>query len=202
MKYLISLVRRTAVFFSLGLAIALPPLAKGQGVEGVTVTSIDVRYVGPQTVSKDRVLANMRTKVGSPYSEATVEEDIRVLYETGKIQNVRIFGEPQGNGVRVQVILATRALITEIEIDGAQSFSAKALRHQIKFKVPSSADSEKLEEGRQNIFDFYQRKGFPGVEGSRSRPTRPARWVVKHILQLDTSFRCPLNTQGEKRTAT
>ena len=94
-------------------------------MEGVTITSIEVRYVGPETISKDRILANMKTKVGAPYSETTVEDDIRALYDTGKIQNVRIFGEPSGNGVHVQVILATRALVTEIEIDGAKSFKAK-----------------------------------------------------------------------------
>ena len=149
-------------------------------MEGVTITSIDVRYVGPETVSKDRVLANMRTKVGQPYSETTVEDDIRALYDTGKIQNVRIFGEPRGNGVHVQVILATRALITEIEIDGAQSFKAKKLRDKIKFKVPAPTDAEKLEEGRQNIIDFYQRKGFPGVDvqlqvDHRRKPRNGAR---------------------------
>ena len=54
-----------------------------------------MRYVGPETIAKDRILANMRTKVGAPYSETTVEDDIRALYDTGKIQNVRIFGEPR-----------------------------------------------------------------------------------------------------------
>ena len=119
MKNLISSVRFAAVLALLGLLAArLPQGARAQGIEGVTITSIDVRYVGPETVSKDRVLANMRTKLGGPYSETTVEDDIRALYDTGKIQNVRIFGEPRGNGVHVQVILATRALITEIGIDG------------------------------------------------------------------------------------
>ena len=164
MKHLISLVRSGAVLFSLGMAIALPQSARAQAIEGLPITSIEVSYVGPQTVSKERVLANMRTKVGAPYSETTVEEDIRGLYVTGKIQNVRIFGEPKGNGVAVQVILATRALVTEIEIDGAEKLSARAVRKQIKFKVPSQADAEKLEEGRQSIYDFYQRKGFPGVD--------------------------------------
>ena len=64
----------------------------------------------------------------------------------------------------MQVILATRALVTEIEIDGAQSFKARTLRDKIKFRVPSPTDAEKLEEGRQNIIDFYQRKGFTGVD--------------------------------------
>jgi len=164
MKNLTSYGRFTAVLLLFGFAPLLPPAAHAQGVEGATITSIDVRYVGPETVAKDRVLANMRTKVGAAYSEATVEDDIRGLYNTGKIQNVRIFGEPSGNGVHVQVILATRALVTEIEIDGAQSYKAKKLRDRIKFKVPASIDSEKLEEGRQNIIEFYQRNGFTGVD--------------------------------------
>ncbi len=145
------------------------------------INSIDVRYVGPETVSKDRVLANMRTKVGAPYSEATVEDDIRALYDTGKIQNVRIFGEPKGNGVHVQVILATRALVTEIEIDGAQSFKAKKLRGEIKFKVPSPADAEKLEEGRQNIIDFYESKGFTGVDVQLQLVTDESRGTARAI---------------------
>ena len=66
MKNLTSSVRLAAVLLLLGLITAPPPEARAQGVEGVTITSIEVRYVGPETVSKDRVLANMRTKVGSP----------------------------------------------------------------------------------------------------------------------------------------
>ena len=185
MKNLTSSVRFAAVLLSLGLVTALPQGARAQGVEGVTITSIDVRYVGPETVAKDRVLANMRTKVGAPYSETTVEDDIRALYDTGKIQNVRIFGEPKGNGVHVQVILATRALITEIEIDGAQSFKAKTLRDKIKFKVPSPSDAEKLEEGRQNIIDFYQRKGFTGVDVQLQVATDESHGTARAVYQIN-----------------
>ena len=185
MKNLISSLRFAAVFLSLGWAFGLSPGARAQGVEGVTITSIEVRYVGPETVAKDRVLANMRTKVGQPYSETTVEDDIRTLYDTGKIQNVRIFGEPAGNGVRVQVILATRALITEIEIDGATSFKASKVRSQIKFRVPSPSDAEKLEEGRQNIIDFYQRKGFPGVDVQLQLVTDESRGTARAIYTIN-----------------
>ncbi|MGI8957537.1 MAG: outer membrane protein assembly factor BamA [Chthoniobacterales bacterium] len=184
MKNLISFLRLGALFFSLVWALALPPGVDAEGMEGVTITSIDVRYVGPETIAKDRILANMRTKVGTPYSETTVEDDIRTLYATGKIQNVRIFGEPAGNGVRVQVILATRALVTEIEIDGAQAFKAKTLRGQIKFKVPSSADAEKLEEGRQNIIDFYQRKGFTGVDVQMQLVTDESRGTARAVYTV------------------
>lgn len=164
MKKFTPLGRLGTALFSMVLLISPTPVSRAQGIEGLPITSVEVRYVGPETISKDRILANMKTKVGTAYSETTVEDDIRALYDTGKIQNVRIFGEPSGNGVRVQVILATRALITAIEIEGAQSFKPKVLRDKIKFKVPSSPDAEKLEEGRENIVDYYQRKGFPSID--------------------------------------
>ena len=55
--------------------------------------SIDVQYSGPATASKEAILAHMRTAVGQPYSDTVVEEDIRNLYKTGIVQNVRE-GEP------------------------------------------------------------------------------------------------------------
>ena len=185
MKNLISFVRFAALFLTLGWALTALPQLRAQGVEGATINSIDVRYVGPETISKDRILANMRTKVGAAYSETTVEDDIRALYNTGRIQNVRIFGEPSGNGVRVQVILATRALVTEIEIDGAQSFKAKAIRGKIKFKVPSPADAETLEEGRQNIIDFYQRKGFTSVDVQLQLVTNESRGTARAVYTIN-----------------
>ena len=175
----------TGLLFLFSAFSLLPSVASAQGVEGETITSIEVRYVGPETVAKERVLANMRTKIGTPYSEATVEDDIRTLYQTGKIQNVRIFGEPQGNGVHVQVILATRALVTEIEIDGAQSFKAKKLRDLIKFRVPAPSDAEKLEEGRQKIIEFYQRKGFTGVDVQMELKTDESRGTARAIYTIN-----------------
>ena len=194
MKNLTSSCRFAAVLLLLSLLPLLPPAALAEGLDGVTINSIDVQYVGPETVAKDRVLANMRTKVGAPYSETTVEDDIRALYATGKIQNVRIFGEPRGNGVHVQVILATRALVTEIEIDGAQSFKARTLRDKIKFKVPSPTDAEKLEEGRQNIIDFYQRKGFTGIDVQLQVKTDESRGTARAIYTINEGEKGAIRT--------
>src|SRR6266508_5830968 len=69
--------------------------ARGQAPQAALgppiIRSIEVQYTGPGTVSKERILAQMRTKVGQPYSNPVVEEDIAALYKTGAIQNVRIF---------------------------------------------------------------------------------------------------------------
>ncbi|HMJ05569.1 MAG TPA: hypothetical protein VK474_04875, partial [Chthoniobacterales bacterium] len=61
MKKFTSLGRVAALLFLLFLACVGAQSARAQGMEGATITGIDVSYVGPQTVSKDRVLANMRS---------------------------------------------------------------------------------------------------------------------------------------------
>src|SRR5664279_4496656 len=117
MKQFVGSIRRPAA--SLLLAIALAFLggapAWGQNApsqEGPPVIrSIEIQYVGPQTISKERVIAQIRTKAGQVYSESLAESDIRALYATGAVQNVRIFAEPVGDGVKVMVVLQTRCLL-------------------------------------------------------------------------------------------
>ena len=86
---------------------------------GPIVRAIEVQYAGASTISKEKILANMRTRVGRPYSEQIVEEDIRNLYNTGNISNVRIFGEPLTDGVKVIVVLQSKSQITELHIQGS-----------------------------------------------------------------------------------
>ena len=128
-----------------------------------TVRSIDVEYTGPATVSKERIIAQLRTAVGKPYSDAVVEQDIRQLYSTGAIRNVRIFAQPEGDGVKVIVAVQTRSVVREIEIDGAQKVGAKRLRKEITIKINSPVNEEQLEKGRQNIIDMYKGRGFNDV---------------------------------------
>ena len=127
------------------------------------IRSIDVEYTGPGTVSKERILAQMRTKVGRLYSNQVVEQDIEALYKTGSVLNVRIFAQPEGDGVRVIVAVQTRSIVREIEIDGAERVKAKRLRKEIKLKLNQPVNEEQLEQARQKITEVYQGRGFNDV---------------------------------------
>jgi outer membrane protein insertion porin family len=127
------------------------------------VRSIDVEYTGPGTVSKERILAQMRIGVGQPYSNEIVEGDIAALYKTGSIQNVRIFAQPQGDGVKVIVAVETRSILREIVIDGAERVKAQRLRKEIKLKLNQPVNEQQLEEARQKIIEVYQGRGYNDV---------------------------------------
>jgi len=127
------------------------------------IRSIEVQYTGPVMVSKERILAQMRTRVGQPYSDQVVEQDVEALYKTGAILNVRIFAEPEGDGVKVTVAVQTRSIVREIVIDGAERIKAQKLRKEIKLRLNQPINEAQLEEARQKIIEVYQAHGFTDI---------------------------------------
>src|SRR5215468_1719902 len=148
-----------ALFASVLVRAQAPQSASGPPM----IRSMDVQYTGPATISKERILAQMRMKVGQPYSNEVVQEDIKALYKTGFVRNVRIFAQPEGDGVKVIVAVQTRAILREIEITGAQRIKPQRLRKEIKVKLNQAVDEQQLEEARQKIIETYQARGFTDV---------------------------------------
>jgi len=161
---------RTSQHFLAAAAIACittSPIAWGQNapVTPPIVKSIDVQFAGSATVSKERILNNMHTKVGKPYSVGIAEEDIRNLYQTTKVFNVRIFGDPQPDGtVKVIVVVQTKAKVKEVKIEGASSISAGSLRKKLTTKPSNELTEADVEADRQKILTAYQEKGYKDTE--------------------------------------
>ena len=102
MNYSVGLIRSFVASLLLACVCVMLPAPTVQA-QGIKIRSIEIQYTGPETISRERILAQMRTAVGQVYSDSIAEQDIRNLYATGQIQNVRIFGQQQGEGVKVIV---------------------------------------------------------------------------------------------------
>src|SRR5216110_2033132 len=174
----------TAVMlFVTALGLFTPATARGQ--QAPIIRSIDVQYSGPATVSKDVILAQIRTAVGQPYSDSTVEDDIRSLYKTGTIQNVRIFAQPESDGVKVIVAVQTRQVLRELVIDGAHRVSAKKLRKEIGVKLNAPVNEDDLQKARQKIIDRYQSRGFTDIAVDfRVEPIDESRGTARVIYTV------------------
>jgi outer membrane protein insertion porin family len=164
MKQIFRLLGRPAFSILLVCICVTLGAASADGQNLPIVRSIDVQYSGPATVSKERVLAQLRTAVGQPYSDQIVEQDIQNLYKTGSILNVRIFAQPEGDGVKVIVAIQTRSVVREIEIDGAERINPKKIRKDIALKINQPVNEEEMEKARQKIIERYQTKGFTDID--------------------------------------
>ncbi len=157
--------RSISTFAALLLAvwIGLVP-AFAQQPAAPIVRSIQVQYAGGASIAKEKILANMQTRVGRPYDERTVEEDIRNLYATGNITNVRIFGEPEADGVKVIVVVQAKAQVTEVILNGVEKVKQGRIRKEISIKPGDTLNEANLEADRQKILDYYAGKGFTEVD--------------------------------------
>src|SRR6266446_646399 len=164
MRHFSGWMRPQPFVISLAFICALLGAGSAQAQGPPIIRSIDVEYTGPGTVSKERILAQMRTRVGQPYSDQVVEQDIEALYKTGAILNVRIFARPEGDGVKVIVAVQTRSVVREIEIEGADRIRAKTIRKDIQLKINQPINEEELEKARQKIIERYQGKGFTDID--------------------------------------
>jgi outer membrane protein insertion porin family len=128
------------------------------------IKEIDVQFVGPTTLSKQRVLDNLATKVGAPYNDRLVEEDIKSLYATGGVSNARIFAEPVTGGLRVIVLLQGRSTVGEVLIEGAEAVPSTKIRKEIATKPGSSLSDSVLNEDRQKILKLYEDRNYTDVK--------------------------------------
>src|SRR5437763_6293614 len=156
-----------AIWIASLCALLMPGIVRAQAPPSApappVIRSIEVQYIGPASISKERILAQMRTKVGQIYSNDIVQEDIKALYATGYVRNVRIFAQPQGDGVKVIVAIQTQAVLREIEINGAERIKPKRLRKEMKVRLNQAVNEQALEEARQKIIEVYQGKGYNDV---------------------------------------
>src|SRR6266581_1044090 len=191
MRHYSGWMRPSPFAISLAFICALLGMVPARAQGPPIVRSIDVQYTGPGTVSKERILAQIRTKVGQPYSDLVVQQDIENLYKTGTVLNVRIFAQPQGEGgVKVIVAVQTRSVVREIVIDGAERLKAKRLRKEIKVKLNQPVNEEQLEQARQKIIEVYQGRGFNDVSVQfRVQPIDEKRGTSRVVFTVNEGIK-------------
>lgn len=182
MNPIFALLRSALLLTLMVISIALP--VRSQQSSQLLVKSIDVQYAGPATVSRERILANIRTQVGQPYSEQVVEADIRSLYNTGQITNVRMFGEPAEGGIKVYIVIQAKAVVSEIIVEGGRIIKTRRIRKEITAKPGSVLNEDTLEADRQKILDLYHKRGYAdvGVQYNTELDEKTGRTKVTFII--------------------
>ena len=164
------------------LGVALTPcagfrLSAQVPAQAPVIRQIDVQFVGPTTLSKDRVLDNLATKVGAPYNDRMVEEDIKSLYATGNVSNARIFAEPVTGGLKVTVLLQGRATVGEVLIEGSEVVTPAKIRKEIATKPGDPLSEERLNDDRQKIIKLYEDRNYTDVKVEASRSDLPDKRI-------------------------
>lgn len=139
-----------------------PPLAKAQ--EEVVVRELEIRFIGPETVSRALIQANIRTAVGKPITRELVEQDVRNLIGTGYFMDVRVFEEPVPGGVKVVFQVQGKATIKEVVIEGEKRFKEERLRRESSQKAGDILSERKAHADALKMEEIYQKAGYPDAK--------------------------------------
>lgn len=138
-------------------------LLHAQDFEGKNITEVTVRYRGAKTIDEARIRNLMSTKAGTQYRAERLDNDIKTLFNSGFIDDVRFLAEPVGAGVRIIADVLTRPAINGVGFVGATIFSDQKLAKETKLKSGGSMSDSEILEARRNIEKYYQGYGYPDV---------------------------------------
>ncbi|MBT8036613.1 MAG: outer membrane protein assembly factor BamA [Verrucomicrobiae bacterium] len=160
-----------------------------QNFEGKKISSVGVRYNGPRTVDEAKLRGHMSVRAGQNYSASRLDEDVRSLYESGLVDDVRFFAEPRGAGVKVTAEVTTRAKIIAIGFVGNTRFSDKKLAGVTQLKAGGVMSDQAILSARRNVLDHYRGFGYADVNVGHRIQTAAAAGTAELVLIVDEGAR-------------
>ncbi|MFH0912682.1 MAG: outer membrane protein assembly factor BamA [Candidatus Omnitrophota bacterium] len=130
------------------------------------VTAIDIK--GNKNISTNTVISKMKTRVGSPYQENIISDDLKRLYLLGFFSDIKIDTEPYKDGVKVIITVAERSVIEKITFVGIRRLTMKEdkIKESLRSKESQYLDYSSLVEDTKNIKKLYEKIGYSQAEVS------------------------------------
>src|SRR5215469_3772376 len=155
---------------SMLLGCATVALAQSMGPK---IDRVEVKFVGPASVSDDFVRANIKLKAGATYMPGLTQDDVHLLYATGQFYNIRVqVDQAEDGGVVLTYVVQVRPRITEIRFEGNKKLSDSKLKKKVTFKVGEPLDEQKVFTAVQDIKSLYEKSGLSDTK-------------VKYVLNIE-----------------
>jgi outer membrane protein assembly complex protein YaeT len=141
-----------------GLAQTLPP---PRPLDQAFVA--DVKVQGNRNTPAQRIFNTVRTRANTPYSQATVNEDIRKLSETGLFANVWVKTDPRPDGsIEVTFVVAERAgRVEDIVYQGAKHLKPDDLKTLTGIRKGEPMVPWRNQQACRLILEKYYEQGRP-----------------------------------------
>ena len=132
--------------------------------EGERIDAVAV--MGNRTVSDVMIFNKLETREKGLFSEETVKEDVRRLYELGYFTNISVDVERVEGGVKVAFVVKEKPELGEIVFKGNSLISTDRLKREMKSKVGEALNAKLLVDDVESLRKLYAQEGFPVAQVS------------------------------------
>src|SRR5256714_4376501 len=170
-------------------------------VQGQPVIS-DIRFEGNRKYRSGKLLKKVKSKIGEPlddYKLFSDAQEIKKHYEKAGYQQTRVearqsINEQLGRAtVTFEIKESPKVRIVDVQFVGAQAFSQRKLRKQIKTRRrwmfswltgSGKLKEDQFQEDKEKLKDFYWNEGYIDFEIKEVRfdHTSPTRMIIRFIL--------------------
>ncbi len=153
---------------------------------------------GNQRVSREAILANMRTKVGQPFLQENLDHDKETLNDLGFFQTVEVRGTPLDSGNwQVNVDVVEFPVIKEVRVTGNTVVKTDEIVKVLTLKAGDVFNLRQSEPSARAVEALYSKKGyFARVTDLNPLPQSPN---TLNLVIVETKVGT-VNIQGNTRT--
>jgi outer membrane protein insertion porin family len=160
------------------------PAAAAPGLYGLTGKEqvVDVRVEGVPEKELHHVVRYIRTHEGRPFDRLTVEADVKRLLASKRFATAEPSYQRVGaNGLIVIFRVVERPTIQYVNYVG-NTIKARHLNKKTNLKVGDPLDAFAVDEGRRNLLEYYQEKGFVKASAFVVEGAKPGDRGVVYLI--------------------
>lgn len=143
-------------------------------------TIIDIRVEGNVRMSAPAVLAEVKSRVGQPYSEQLAIQDEQSLIKAHRFASVRALKTQTDRGIILTFQVVELPVLESVRLEGVKSIKEKDVRDLVTLNPGDAIDSLLIDNAIRNIQTKYRSEGYYFVQVSADQ----AALAQKHALVL------------------
>lgn len=119
---------------------------------------IEIR--GNKKIEGETISGKIKSKIGEPFSEEIVQQDIRKLYSIGYFDDIRTEIETFEGGLKLIFIFKEKPTIVSIDFQGNDEFKTDDLKEKITLTPGAIANPSLITDNVNKVISFYQSEGY------------------------------------------
>jgi outer membrane protein insertion porin family len=146
------------------------------------IKSIDI--TGQKKIEKEAVISKLVSKVGEPYLQQNISEDIKAIYKMGFFVQIEVSKDVTSDGVALEYKVVEKPSVSEIVFEGNEDVKAEDLEGQVTVKAYEILNYTKIKESVTKLEKYYEEKGFylvkiePVVEAVDADETVKLKFII------------------------
>jgi outer membrane protein insertion porin family len=144
---------------------------------------VDIIIKGNHTITRDKVLGTIATRINHPFDQATFEKDVRKL--SAKNWFVHVHPLPREHvpgGVVITLEVVERPTLEAVQFLGNKRVKERILRKEAGLKKGDPFDIYAIQDGQRKIESYYQGKAFNDVKVSILEGTKPGDRKAVYLI--------------------